>query len=164
MVARWVGITDLAPLTVGVMSAAGIKKAAQTGRVPAKKSGRLWLVDADSLIAREWIAAAKAKEAPEDVAALKREIARLNREVSNLSTRVRQAESSERRARRELEKVRMAAAQQTQQNLDKIYSLSEQVASTASQQTETMARALVQALAQVAPSVIESTPADAPHR
>lgn len=154
--AKWVGINDLAALTNDVMSAAGIKKAAQTGRIPAKKSGRIWLVDAESEIARQWMAEAKAKQQPNDVEALRAEIERLTRENARLGKRVRQAEASERRARRELEKVRSESAQQTQKNLDRIYQLSEQVATSASSQTETMARALVQALTQAAPQVIEA--------
>lgn len=153
--AKWVGINDLATFTDDVMSAAGIKKAAQTGRIPAKKSGRIWLVDADSEIARQWMAKASAKQQPNDVEALRAEVERLTRENSRLAKRVRQAEASERRARRELEKVRLESAMQTQKNLDRIYQLSEQVATSASSQTETMARALVQALAQAAPQVIE---------
>lgn len=153
--AKWIGINDLAKFTEGVMSAPGIKKAAQTNRIPAKKSGRVWLVDADSEVARNWIAEAKAKAEPSDVESLRAEVERLNRENAQLAKRTRQAEASERRARRELEKVRLESAEQTQQNLNRIYQLSEQVATSASTQTENMARALVQALTQAAPQVIE---------
>lgn len=154
--AQWMGIADLAIFTEGVMSAPGIKKAAQTGRIPAKKAGRVWLVDGDSEIARGWIAEAKAKAEPNDVEALRTEIERLTRENAALGKRVRQAEASERRARKELEKVKDKSARQTQENLDRIYRLSDQVATSASQQTETMARALVQAMRQTAPQIIEA--------
>lgn len=132
--AKWVGISDLAAFTAGVMSAAGIKKAAQTGRIPAKKSGRVWLVDADSETAQGWIAAAKAEAEPDDVAKLRAEIAKLTRDNKNLAKRVRQAEAAQRRAERsvkqleaELAEAYRTAHDQANQHAQQMYDLSHEV-------------------------------------
>lgn len=129
---KWIGIADLAELTEGVMSAPGIKKAAQTGRLNAKKNGRAWLVDADSEIARGWIAEAKAKSEPSDIESLRAEIEKLTRENAQLGKRVRQAEAAQRRADREVAKLRVelaeayrTAADQADKNAQKMFELTQ---------------------------------------
>lgn len=146
----YLGISDLAIFTKGVMSAAGIKKAAQEGRISAKKKGRVWLVDSDDPTVKAWIAEAKQYEQPESetIQQQRDEIVRLNREVQNLSLRCRQAERRAERLTKELERTKQKAAEQAQQNLERIYSLSEQVATQQSQTAETIARAMAQVFAQ----------------
>lgn len=100
----YLSIAELAEKTKGVISAAGIKKAAVEGRIKAKKQGRNWVIDTKDPKVSEWIDTANTEDQSEEVRKLKRDLA-------NLGLRVRQAEAAQRRAESKVRKLEAELAQ-----------------------------------------------------
>ena len=127
----YLSISDLAKKTEGVITAAGIKKAAVSGRIRARKNGRSWSIDTTDDTVSNWIVQASASAMNESD--LLDEVKRLRRENANLAKRCRQAEAARRRAERELAKARseqsaerLQFAESQNDNLQRIYALSQQ--------------------------------------
>lgn len=100
----YLSIAKLAEKTKGVISAAGIKKAAVEGRIKAKKQGRNWVIDTKDPKVSEWLDTANTEDQSEEVRKLKRDLA-------NLGLRVRQAEAAQRRAESKVRKLEAELAQ-----------------------------------------------------